>query len=93
MDNQKDEQLWRLAKKRASFKKNIFSYFVVNAFLWAIWWLTQGRYTGITGIPWPVWPMLGWGLGLAFHYFEAYGEGSDKAIEREYQRLKKEKEQ
>jgi hypothetical protein len=34
-------------------------YAVVITFLWIIWGATGAGY------PWPIWPMLGWGLGLA----------------------------
>jgi hypothetical protein len=33
MEQPNDERLWRIAKKRASFKKSLFSYLVINAFL------------------------------------------------------------
>ncbi len=92
MEQQKDERLWRIAKERAGFKRNLFSFIVVNLFLWAIWWFTSGAdyMEDRRGIPWPSWVMLGWGLGLAFHYFRAYqGNKSDIAIQ-EYERLKQE---
>ncbi len=91
--SQHDEELWRLAKKRAAFRRHLISYFIINAFLWAIWWLTIGRYGDRRGIPWPVWVMLGWGIALAFSYFNAYGDSKKRMIEKEYDRLKKEKEQ
>jgi hypothetical protein len=31
------------------------------ALLWLIWLVTGANY------PWPVWPMLGWGIGVAGH--------------------------
>ncbi|HAX47842.1 MAG TPA: hypothetical protein DCX92_02540, partial [Bacteroidetes bacterium] len=31
---QRDERLWKLAKKRAEFKKHLLTYFIVNIFLW-----------------------------------------------------------
>jgi 2TM domain len=89
---QQDKELWKLAKKRASFRRHLIFYFVINAFLWAIWWLTSGRYGLRHGVPWPVWVMLGWGVGLAFNYFRAYGESGQKMAEKEYEKLKKEKE-
>lgn len=88
--DQNDEKLWRIARKRAAFKKNLFSYIVIVAFLWAIWWFTIGHRQGY---PWPVWVMLGWGLGLGFQYFDAYtGSRQDLAVE-EFKRLKNEEEQ
>lgn len=38
--------------------------------------------------PWPVFPMLGWGIGLVTHYFTAYSGLDEKALaEREYEKL------
>jgi hypothetical protein len=88
MEPVKDDKLWRIAQKRASFKRNLYGYIVIVAFLWAIWWLTVGKNTGFTGTPWPVWVMLGWGIALGFQYFNAYnGSGRDLA-EDEYEKLK-----
>ena len=67
MNEQRDEQLWKIAKKRASFQRGLAGFFIVNAFLWGVWWFTQGRH-GADGVPWPVWVMLGWGIGLGFKY-------------------------
>ena len=89
MEN-KDERLWRIAKKRAEFKKSVFSYLVVVPFLWGIWWVTLGQYTGFNVSTWPVYVTLGWGLGLAFQFYNAYGAGSQDMVEKEYQKLKQE---
>jgi hypothetical protein len=42
-------------------------YVLVNVFLVAIWALTSGF-----GYFWPVWPILGWGLGLGVHGMATY---------------------
>jgi hypothetical protein len=83
----KDPRLWDIAKKRASFKTHLTTYLVVNAFFWALWYLTGGRTYGNDGVPWPVWPALGWGIGLAFHYFDAYVNNEHESIEKEYNKL------
>lgn len=95
MKHLSDDQLWRLAKKRAGFKKHFAVYTLVNLFLWAIWWITSGSRGISTGpVAWPVWPLLGWGLGLAFNYFDAYGSADKKsAIEEEFEKLKKQQQQ
>jgi len=88
MEQSNDERLWRIARKRAMFKKNLYIFLVVNVFLWAIWWITTGRIEGSQAYPWPVWGMLGWGLGLGFQYFGAYqGTRQDLASE-EFKKLK-----
>jgi hypothetical protein len=92
MEEQKDERLWRTAKKRAGFKQNLISYFLVNAILWGIWWFTTGRHSDRIGVPWPVWVMLGWGIGLIFNYVKAYRADDETMAEKEYEKLKREKE-
>jgi hypothetical protein len=90
-ENLNDERLWKIAKARATFKKSIFSYLVVGAFLWAIWWFTRGRYNE-DAYPWPIWPMLGWGIGLAFQYFNAYNGTKEDLQLKEFKKLKEEEE-
>lgn len=87
---EKDPKLWEIAQKRASFKTNLITYIIVNAFLWILWAITKsGGYSG--GIPWPVWPTLGWGIGIIFHYFGAYVYPEANSAEREYEKLKNKK--
>lgn len=52
--------LKRLEKKN-SFRIHLTTYAAVMAFLVGIW-ITTGM-----GYFWPIWPMMGWGLGLALH--------------------------
>lgn len=92
MSETNDDRLLRLARKRADFRKSLYSYVVVNLFMWLIWWFTVGRITGFTGYPWPIWVMIGWGFGLAKQYFDVY-KGNKKDLEdEEYEKLKKEQE-
>jgi len=91
----KDPVLWEIAQKRASFKKHLISYVIVNSFLWGIWFLSFSRHADfdITNIrwghfPWPIWPTLGWGIGLAFHYSDAYLFPKVNSVEKEYEKLK-----
>jgi hypothetical protein len=89
MEPTKDERLWRIAQKRAGFRKALYSYLVICAFFWAIWWFTSGRHTGVRGYPWPVWVMLGWGVGLGFQYFNAYNGDREDMTRQEYEKMKK----
>lgn len=82
----KDPQLWHIARKRASFKSHLVTYLLVNGGLWLIWYLTGGRTYG-NGVPWPVWGMFGWGIGLLSHYISAYGSNSSNPVEKEYDKL------
>jgi hypothetical protein len=85
---QKDERLWRQAKRRVGFRNHLITYLIVNAFLWTLWFLTDYR-RGEFGLPWPTFCTLGWGVGLMFNFFGAYVI-TDKysQIEREYEKLK-----
>lgn len=86
MNDRRDDQLWKLAKRRAAFQRSLAAYFIINAFLWAIWWFASNHDRG--GFPWPVWPMLGWGIGLAFQYLNAYGGSKEDLEQKEYDKLK-----
>ena len=86
---EKDEQLWRIAKKRAGFKKQLASYIIVNAFLWGVWWITEGAHGNHNVYEaWPIWCCLGWGIGLAFSYYDAYHNTREQDTMKEYQKLK-----
>ena len=84
MENNRDKELWRLARKRAAFKRSLGVYFVVNAFLCAIWFFSSGPGTHF----WPVWPILGWGVGIAMQYLGAYTHSGVFSAEEEYKKLK-----
>ena len=83
---QHDEMLWKLAKRRATFKQSCVLYFFVNAFLVGIWFFSTGPFSYF----WPIWPMLGWGFGLAIQYYDAYHSHSFFSAQDEYIRLKEE---
>jgi hypothetical protein len=82
----KDPQAWQLAIRRASFRRHFTTYVLVNILLWAIWFLSEGRTYG-HGFPWPIWPTLGWGIGIASHYASAYLSTGPGAIEKEYDKI------
>lgn len=85
----KDPELWKIAKKRAGFKYHLLIYCIVNIFYWAVWYINLRNNSTLVEkgmVPWPVWPMFGWGIGVFFNYLGAYKSTSQLA-EREYQKL------
>ncbi|WP_437536168.1 2TM domain-containing protein [Sorangium sp. So ce726] len=69
-----------LARRRKGFRTHLFSYLLVNAFLFAVNALTDGPW-------WFFWPLLGCGLGLAFHALGALSSDvSPRQIRREIER-------
>ena len=54
------------ARPRLRLDAQTRTYLAVIALLWLIWLVTGAGY------PWPVWPMLGWGIGVAGHQGRAW---------------------
>ena len=71
----------RLEEKR-EFRTHLVTYVVVNTFLIGIWAVTGSGYF------WPVWILLGWGIGIVLHAWNLYGQRpiTDADIEREMRR-------
>lgn len=84
MQQLSDSQLHELARKRVEFRRHLLVYFITNASLWIIWFLTGQGY------PWPVWPLVGWGIGVIFHYIFDYHSSHFLSEEEEYEKLKNE---
>lgn len=86
----RDESLWRVAKKRAEFKRHLISYILVNIMLWVIWGFTNFDRVieaRIPNFPWPAYVTFFWGIGLAFNFFGAYVAPGHNLEEKEYQKL------
>lgn len=83
-EDSRDNELWQIAKRRAAFKISLFTYVVVNSLLVAIWYFTSGYHTYF----WPIWPILGWGLGISTQYFRAYHGADIFSAQKEYEKIK-----
>ncbi len=72
-------------RRKKAFQAQVVSYVVINVFLWGLWLFTKGD--GNQGF-WPAWVTLGWGIGLAFSAWHAYGEKpiTEADIQREMQK-------
>ncbi|MEV4642925.1 2TM domain-containing protein [Actinoplanes sp. NPDC049548] len=75
--------LARLRKKR-DLQAHLLAYVLVNLFLNGIW-----LFTTPGGFYWPMFPLLGWGIGLAFHVWDVYAPENppEDAVQREMHRL------
>jgi hypothetical protein len=72
----------RIQKKR-EFGAHLISYVMVNALLIVIWAIAGG------GFFWPIFPLMGWGIGIVFHAWDTYSRPpSDDQIHREMERLR-----
>ena len=83
-----EEQLRQAAikriKKRHDFYWHLVTYLIINGFMVFIW--AMGPRVGF----WPMWVMIGWGIGLAFHAWAALGDRdtSEADVQREIQKMK-----
>ena len=66
MDDRK-AAIERLKTKR-DFRENLVIYLVVNTMLVVIWAASGAGYF------WPIWPIMGWGVGLAFYAWTIFGQ-------------------
>lgn len=83
MNNYTEEQLKDVAQKRVDFKHHLAIYIVVIAFLWVIWAVSSGGYM------WPVWPTVGWGIGIFFHYVGVFNPFVLFSVDKEIEKLRK----
>jgi len=82
-----DNQLHELARKRVDFRAHLITYCVIIPALWVTWYVTGHGYV------WPVWPMVGWGIGLIFHFLFDYRFSRLFSEEEEFKKIKKELEE
>jgi hypothetical protein len=89
-----DDDIERLARKRAGAKLGWYLhaviYVVVNLVMFGL-----SRY-GWGQRPWSVFPLLGWGLGLALHGVSVFVLGTgcglrERMVQRERERLLRER--
>jgi hypothetical protein len=79
------EQAIKRLRKRRDFHAHLLVYVLVNGFLTVIW-AAINRH----GFFWPIFPMLGWGVGLVMNAWDVYRgeELSEDSIQREMQKLR-----
>jgi hypothetical protein len=81
-DELRTEALDRLKRKR-DFRNHLAVFVLINASLWVIWAVTGA------GFPWPVFPLVGWGIGVAFHAFDTFRKPfTEDDLRAEMQRLR-----
>jgi hypothetical protein len=86
-----EDELRKLAvmrlKKRRDFGTHVVIYLIVNAMLVGIWAVTG------SGFFWPIFPILGWGIGVAANAWDVYGRKpiTEEAVQRETDRLRAER--
>jgi len=82
-ESMREQAIVRLKKKR-DFTTHVVIYVLVNTMLVGIWAVTGRDFF------WPIFPILGWGIGLGANAWDVYGRKpiSEGEIEREMTRLR-----
>lgn len=83
-DDLREVAIQQLRKKRG-LQAHVIAYVTVNLLLVGIW-LTTAR-----GFFWPIFPILGWGIGVAFNAWDVYSpqRWTEERIQREMRRLQR----
>lgn len=93
-DRRKDAFKYREAKKRVEAKKEFYQHITVFVVM-SVFFFTLNIITAPYAL-WFYWPIIGWGIGVLFHYFEVFGfpaipqmsqEWEDEQIREEMMRL------
>ncbi|PKL84453.1 MAG: hypothetical protein CVV22_12910 [Ignavibacteriae bacterium HGW-Ignavibacteriae-1] len=58
-------------RRRKSFYEHLTAYVIVNTFLVGIDYMTPG-------VSWSIFPILGWGIGLAFDFVDSFFPSEEK---------------
>jgi hypothetical protein len=79
----REQAVKRLNKKR-DFRTHLLMYVLVNAMLVVIWAVTDSDFF------WPIFPILGWGIGVAANAWDVYGRKpiTEDEIRQEADRLR-----
>ncbi len=73
-----------LQRHRGEFFRHLTSYCIINGFLLFV------NLTTSRGYLWVIWPMMGWGIGLAFHFVDTFFVSETK-LDRGARRLLKQR--
>jgi 2TM domain len=84
-----DDELRKRAVKRiqakAGFWTHLAVYLAVNGFLVTIWFFTGAGYF------WPIFPIAGWGIGIAANAWDVFGREpiTEERVQREMDELRR----
>ena len=95
MDEEKmRSQAERRVEEKLGFRTHLIVYIIINSLLFLIWLFTSIFASDGWIFPWFIFPLVGWGIGIAFHAWGVYGPYSGEArreamIKEEMERIKK----
>jgi 2TM domain len=83
------EQAIKRIKAKNDFKIHLVVYLAVNTMLVVIWAFTNAGQPFPQGFFWPIFPIVGWGIGVVINGYVAYRGNvyTEEQIQREMQKL------
>ena len=82
-------QAIRSLRRKRDFRGHIVAFLIVLGAFWVVWAVMAVQLDA--WFPWPVFPTVGWGIGLALHAWSVYGPPprpmTEESIQREERRL------
>ena len=80
------KQAKKIVKKKKSFYSNFISWAIMSVFFFILNMTTGAHFH------WWIFPTLGWGIGVAFHYVDAFGvfkskDWEQRAVQKEMNKL------
>ncbi len=91
MSHQDYEKARKIVKKKKEFYSHLTIYLIMSVFFFLL-------NVFSTDILWFQWPVIGWGIGVLFQYFDTFGypgmgryNSEEAAIEAELRRMHREK--
>jgi hypothetical protein len=88
MEDWKYKEAQKRVKKMKDFYGHFTSYLIMSVFFIFINLFTSRGYF------WAIWPILGWGIGIAFHAMDVFGfpgigkDWEERQLEKEMDRLR-----
>lgn len=71
-------------KDKRDLQAHLIAYVTVNLLIVGIWWVTTSP-----GFFWPIFPILGWGIGVAFNIWEVMSpEPGPDQVSAEMERMR-----
>ena len=86
----RDEAVRRV-KARNDLRTHAVSYLLINAMIVVLWAVTGAGHGWPLWLAfWPIYPILGWGAGLAIHAYTVFwGDVTEDQIQDEMRRLQR----
>ena len=77
------ERAVKRLKAKRDFAGHLLAYVTVNAMLVGIWYVTGAHFF------WPIFPIMGWGIGVFFNAYDVYSPPpGPERVQAEMERLR-----